>query len=516
MIRINNIQCGLSEKLTKGKIAKHIGIAPERVKSWTLLKKAVDARKKTDVHYCISVDAEIEGEIPQNKNVQPIAESPYLFPKKKTLSDRPVVIGSGPAGLFAAYMLAENGYRPILLERGCDIVTRKKRVEDFWKNGVFSPVSNVQFGEGGAGTFSDGKLTTGIHDPRCRKVLEIFVRHGAPEEILYRAKPHIGTDRLFVTVQNMRKEIEKNGGEVRFEALAEDFLIENGAIRGVVVNGEELFSGHVILAIGHSARDTIRTLFRLGVPMIPKAFSVGARIEHPQELINQSQYGAAAEYLGAADYKLSCKTKTGRGVYTFCMCPGGFVVASASEEGGVVTNGMSYFARDGKNANAALLVDVKPSDFSGDDPLAGICFQEEIEKRAYLCGGKSYAAPVQLVGDFLKNRPTQSLGAVRPTYRPGTVCGDIRKVLPEFVTDAMQEALPILDRKLHGFSMPDAVLTVPETRSSSPVRILRDPESLQSAVSGLYPCGEGAGYAGGIMSAAVDGIRCAEQIAKRS
>jgi len=513
MIRFGNLRFEADEDITVEKIARHIGAKTDEIKSWHLYKKAVDARKKTDVHYICSVDVELKNEkkFINRKNALLVSEEKYNFPKTPPKSDRPIVIGSGPAGLFAALMLAENGHSPILFERGECVEDRVKSVEKFSEKGILNPESNVQFGEGGAGTFSDGKLTTGIKNPRCKTVLEYFVRFGAPEEILYSAKPHIGTDLLCKIVKNMREYIIKCGGEIHFNSLAESFVIKDNELKGVVVNGKEIEAKRVILAIGHSARDTVRSLYNSGVCMIAKPFSVGARIEHSQEMINKSQYGEFSDRLGAADYKLSVHLENGRGVYTFCMCPGGSVVAAASENGGVVTNGMSNYKRDGKNSNAALLVGVNPEDFGSEHPLAGMEFQRKIEEKAFLYGGENYFAPAQLVGDFLKDIPSKGAKNIIPTYRPGVKWGRIDEVLPGFVCESMREAIEVFDRKIKGFKSYDAVLTAPETRSSSPVRIVRDKDSLQSNIKGIYPCGEGAGYAGGIMSAAVDGIVCAEK-----
>ena len=392
---------------------------------------------------------------------------------------------------------------------------RLQDVEAFWNGGAFDPVSNVQFGEGGAGTFSDGKLNSGIKSPFSREVLETFVRMGAPEEILYQAKPHIGTDHLRAVVRNMRKEIIRLGGEVRFETKLDGVELSGGRLSAVSLNGETFPAEDAILAIGHSARDTFEMLADAGVFMEQKAFSIGARIEHKQILVNRAQYGAAAGHpaLGAADYKLSCHLPDGRAAYTFCMCPGGQVVAAASEEGGTVVNGMSLFARDGENANSALLVSVGPGDYGGDDPLAGVRFQRKWEQAAFSLGG--YRAPAQLVGDFLAGKASTAQGSVNPSYRPGVTWTDLARCLPDYVVQDMRAAIGLFDRKLRGFADPQAVLTGVETRSSSPVRITRGEKLHSLNIPGLYPCGEGAGYAGGILSAAVDGIRCAEALLRR-
>ena len=454
----------------------------------------------------------------RNPKVSLSKEFNYAIPLPKSPpSGRPVIVGFGPAGIFAALVLAEAGLKPIVLERGQDALTRQKKVQEFWGGGALDPQCNVQFGEGGAGTFSDGKLNTGTKNPRIRWVLEQFADAGAHAEILFDAKPHIGTDVLVTVVQNLRERIIHLGGDIRFGAQMTALSLTDGAVSGVTYmqNSEThtLPCSQLILAIGHSARDTYRQLLEQGIPMEPKPFSMGVRIEHPQLLIDRAQYGCSADSLNlpAADYKLNVKLPDGSSAYTFCMCPGGYVVAAASEEGRVVTNGMSNCARDGENANAAVLVTLHPEDFPDKSTLGGMYWQQEIEAAAYLAGGRNYRAPAQLVGDFLSHRPSTALGAVTPTYRPGVTLCDLHDVLPEQITAVLEQALPTLDQRLEGFASPDAVLTAPETRSSSPVRILRG-DNYQSAVTGLYPCGEGAGYAGGITSAAVDGMLCAEAL----
>lgn len=511
MYKIDGIKVPIGEELTKTRIARCVKIQPGRIKSFEIIKKAIDARKKKDVHYVYSVLAEIDGKA---DGLVPFVREKYTFPKGRCMKKRPLVVGFGPGGMFAALMLARGGYAPIVVERGADIDTRRKLTEEYWKNGKLDTRTNVQFGEGGAGTFSDGKLNSGIHDKRCAFVLETFAEFGAPKEITYIAKPHIGTDVLAGVVKNIRADIEKNGGEVRFMHKLDDICVKDGTVCGAVIESTEgrytIDTDAVILAIGHSARDTYKMIKALGADMEQKNFSVGVRIEHRQDMINRSQYGEFADRLGAADYKLSAHFPNGRSAYTFCMCPGGMVVASASEADGIVTNGMSNFARDGKNANSALLVNVTTEDFSSDDPLAGVEFQRKIEQKAYTAAGESGCAPCMYVGDLL-GKPSEN--KVEPTYRPGVVFCDFTEIFPQFVADTIKEALPQFDKKLKGFADGGAVMTAPETRSSAPCRIVRAKDSLMSNINGLYPCGEGAGYAGGIMSAAVDGIKVAEAAA---
>lgn len=526
MIRINEIKLSLDddESLLKSKAAKILKINEKYIESYTIFKKSVDARKKDDVHFTYALDVIIMLDEEQIVNkcksgkVQIVKPYHYELPQNKRTSQfRPIVVGFGPAGMLAGLILAQAGAMPIILERGKDIDARQRDVNEFWTKRKLDEESNVQFGEGGAGTFSDGKLTTGIKSPYIRKVLEELYEAGAPEEILYSSKPHIGTDRLAIVVKNIRKKIERLGGEVRLESKLDKLYTANGAIQGVSYThrGErtDIETDSVIMAIGHSARDTVELLYKLGVEIIQKPFSVGARIEHPQSLINKAQYGKFANHpkLGAADYKLSCHGLHERGAYTFCMCPGGTVVAAASEKEGVIVNGMSSLARDGENANSALLVGIEPKDFPSEHPLAGIYYQREIEHKAFLLGGSDYKAPAQLVGDFLQGKQSTQLGSVQPTCPTGVTLTNLDEVLPQKVSATMKDAIVQMDKKLNGFNMYDAVLTAPETRSSSSVRILRD-EFLECNIQGIYPCGEGAGYAGGIVSAAVDGIKCAHSV----
>lgn len=526
MIRINNLSLPLNydsstiEKL----ICKELRISKEHIENFYPFKLSVDARRKTDVHFIAAVDVTLNSNenkaISKAKCKKATIAKPYKYqlPEIKKLVQRPVIVGFGPAGMFAGLILAQAGAKPIIIEQGYDADTRIKDIESFIKTGVLNTTSNIQFGEGGAGTFSDGKLNTGTKDTRARKVLQEFVNHGAPEEILYNGKPHIGTDNLRVIVKNIRNEIINLGGQVHFGTKLTGIRPVGDKISGIDIEYEgkksSIDTDNVILAIGHSSRDTFEILYNSNITMEQKPFSVGARIEHLREDIDRSQYGdfAGNKRLGAAPYKLNEHLKNGRGVYTFCMCPGGQVVAAASEKNMVCTNGMSCFSRNEINSNAALLVSVTPDDFESEHPLAGVEFQRSIEKRAYEYGGGGYSAPVQRVGDFLNNQKTKAFGSILPSYKPGTNFVKMDDVLPEFVTQTMREGILLMDNKLKGFANPDALLTAAETRSSSPVRITRD-ESMQSiSLRGLYPCGEGAGYAGGIVSAAVDGIKCAEKI----
>ena len=517
-----------TETELRAAIVKRLGIAEGELLGYTVFRRGYDARKPSAILFAYTLDVAVRNEpallkrLKGDRHVGPTPDMDYRFAAHAPagLDERPVVIGTGPCGLFAALILAQSGFRPIVLERGKVVRERTKDTWGLWRQGKLDPESNVQFGEGGAGTFSDGKLHTQIKDPqyRGRKVLTEFVKAGAPEEILYVSKPHIGTFRLVTMVEEMRATIESLGGEIRFGSRVEDIEIENGQVRGVrLASGETIASRNVVLAVGHSARDTFEMLHARGVYMEAKPFSIGVRIEHPQALIDRARFGKFAGHpaLGAADYKLVHHCGNGRSAYSFCMCPGGTVVAATSEEGRVVTNGMSQYSRNERNANSAIVVGVTPADFAGVDknPLAGIDFQRQWESKAFEAGGGSYAAPAQLVGDFLAGRPSTALGAVQPSYTPGIHLTDLSACLPDYVVAALREALSAFDRQIHGFAMDDALMTGVETRTSSPVRIARD-ESFQSLnTRGLYPAGEGAGYAGGILSAAVDGIKVAEAVA---
>lgn len=518
MILINNVNVSLDTDFNNLKpiIAKNLKISESNIVSVSLYRKSVDARKKEDVHFCCSflvdLNCSVDKILKRNKNAILYIENKYVWLKtEKTPQFPPVVVGFGPAGMFAALLLAKAGLKPIVIERGADVDTRTKDVEEFFNGGALKENSNVQFGEGGAGTFSDGKLNTGIKDGRCRTVLETFVSFGADPKILTDAKPHIGTDVLKNVVKNLRKEIINLGGTVRFNSCLEKINLENNKIKSIVVNGEELPCDRVILATGHSARDTFRMLKDSGAQMVRKPFSMGVRIEHLQKDMNRALYGEFASHnaLGAADYKLAVHLPSGRGVYTFCMCPGGEVINASNSNGHIAVNGMSNSKRDGINSNSAVLVNVEPEDIEGDDALAGLAFQEKIEKTAYEIGGG--AVPVQTVGSFVFGEENK-LGRIEPTVKPNTIFADFTDIFPEFITDSLKEGIVLFDRKISGFACYDAILTAPETRSSSPIRILRGEDGQSVTIEGLFPSGEGAGYAGGIMSAAVDGLKSAEKL----
>lgn len=528
MIRINNIRLPLdyTDSTIRRKISKQLRIDENAIKSCNIFRRSVDARKKDNICFLTSVDAELninEDKILKKCNgTQAVAPYHYNVPKWKG-GAKPVIVGSGPAGLFATLILAQSGAKPILIERGKDVDRRTNDVNAFWATGRLNTKSNVQFGEGGAGTFSDGKLNSGTKDARQRKVLEEFVSHGAPEEILYNAKPHIGTDKLKITVKNIREDIIRLGGSVMFETQLIDFKTKDENINSAVVSKEGktefIDTDSIILAIGHSARDTFEMLYDKKIPIEAKSFSVGTRIEHLREQIDRSQYGkfAGNKRLGAANYKMNVHLENGRGVYTFCMCPGGKVVNASSEDGRLVTNGMSEFARDEVNSNSALLVGVSPNDFAGEHPLKCMHFQRELEEKAFILGGENYTAPVQRVADFLEGHKSKHLGEVIPSIGPNYLLTDISAIFPDYITMSLKQGIINMGKKLKGFDNGDAVLTAVESRSSSPIRILRNNETLESVgVKGLYPCGEGAGYAGGIISAAVDGIKCAEKLIEKS
>ncbi|KDP89266.1 hypothetical protein CF70_008955 [Cupriavidus sp. SK-3] len=531
MLRLSEVKLPLDHAESDLKAAvlarlAEIGVKADGLTGFTVFRRAHDARKRSDIKLTYIIDIEVTDEAAA---IQRMAGKPnwsvtpdmaYRFVAQAPAPGtalRPVVIGMGPCGLLAGLILAQMGFKPIILERGKEVRERTKDTFGLWRKSVLNPESNVQFGEGGAGTFSDGKLYSQIKDPKHygRKVLDEFVKAGAPEDILYLARPHIGTFRLVSMVEKMRAEIFSLGGEIRFETRVEDIDIERGKVRGLKLsNGEYLEADHVILAVGHSARDTFEMLSERGVFMEAKPFSLGFRIEHPQGMINSSRFGkfAGNKLLGAADYKVVHHASNGRAVYSFCMCPGGTVVAAASEPGRVVTNGMSQYVRAERNANAGIVVGITPEDFPGG-PMAGIAFQRHWEERAFELGGRNYNAPAQLVGDFIARRPSTAMGSVEPSYKPGVTPTDLSTALPDYVIEAIREALPELDKKIAGFAMHDAVLTGVETRTSSPLRIRRKDDYQSMNVEGLYPAGEGAGYAGGIYSAAIDGIEVAEAVA---
>lgn len=530
MLRITELKLPLDhpDEALREAIVQRLGIRDEQLLSFNLFKRSYDARKKNSellFIYTIDLEASNEAELlrkfADDRNIGPAPDVTYKFVGQAPadLQERPIVVGFGPCGIFAGLLLAQMGFKPIILERGKEVRQRTKDTWGLWRKSVLNPESNVQFGEGGAGTFSDGKLYSQIKDPQHhgRKVLEEFVKAGAPDEILYINKPHIGTFRLTGMVEQMRQDMIALGAEVRFQQKVTDLLIDDGQLTGVVLeSGEQLHSRHVVLALGHSARDTFRMLHAKGVYMEAKPFSVGFRIEHPQTLIDKARLGKYAGHpkLGAADYKLVYHASNGRSVYSFCMCPGGTVVAATSEPGRVVTNGMSQYSRNERNANSGIVVGIDPErDYPGG-PLAGIELQERLEAHAYVMGGSNYQAPAQLVGDFVAGRPSTALGSVEPSYKPGVTLGDLAPSLPDFAIEAIREALPAFDRQIKGYNLHDAVLTGIETRTSSPLRITRGDDFQSLNLKGLFPAGEGAGYAGGILSAGVDGIRIAEAVAR--
>lgn len=524
MLRINEIKLDLfeSKDLIKEKIAKKLRMKSKDIKAYEIFKESIDARNQNKIQFVYTVDFSVDNENKYLKKFTFLSKTPaYNYEieriKKINNSERPIIVGFGPSGIFAALILAESGYKPIVFEMGEKIPERTISVKRFWEEGILNERSNVQFGEGGAGTFSDGKLTTRISDLRCRKVLNEFVEAGAPKEILYKKDPHLGTDKLKGIIIKIRKKIEQLGGEIHFNSKVNDLIIDNHEIKGIVLEtGEEYLSKTVTLAIGHSSRDLFKRLYEKNVALEKKPFAVGVRIEHPQQMIDQNQYGRGylRNILGAASYNLSHKTKNGRYVYTFCMCPGGEVVAASSAKGQVVTNGMSKFNRSLDNANSAILVNVKPDDFE-DHPLAGMHFQETIEKKAFTFGGKDYSAPAMYVHDLL-NRDNAFEPKIAPSYTPQVQFVDFTEIFPNFIIESIKEGLLHFRNKINNFDRDDAILTAPETRSSSPIRIRRNTESYMSEnIKNLFPIGEGSGYSGGIMSSAVDGIKAAEKIMQK-
>ena len=523
MLKINQIKLPLTadEHDLRRAAGKALRLDENRIRTLRVTKKAVDSRKKDNIFFVYNVEVDVDGD--ENailrrcgSGIEAVKEVSFTpLEIKRTSELRPVIVGFGPAGMFSGLALARAGFKPLILERGAHIEDRQKDVQTFWHERRLNTESNVQFGEGGAGTFSDGKLTTGIKDPLCRFVIDELANHGAPEEIRWSAKPHIGTDRLAEVVRNIRKEIVSLGGEIRFNCKMTDIIVANGYIHGVKTeqNGhfEDIETDTVLLCTGHSARDTVRTLYARGVKMMQKPFSVGARIEHPREFIDRAQYGDFAGHpaLGAADYKLACHPEHGRGAYTFCMCPGGYVVNASSENEHLVVNGMSNFARDGINANSAVLVEIKPSDYYVNSPLDGLNFQRMIEKKCYNVG-KDYGVPVQRYIDFKNNQITKEIGKITPTIKPRYIYANINDILPKWINDSLKEAIEAFSLKINGFNCDDAILTIPETRSSSPIQIKRNEKYL--ATKYIYPIGEGAGFSGGIMTSAIDGIKCALKI----
>lgn len=525
-LKIDNIK--IREDLSQVDIIKKACIKNKidfnLVQDWQILKKSIDARNKNDIFYNYAVMLEVNKDMDKkhlSKNVSIITDEEVSTNEIKVLrksSRPPIIIGAGPAGLFCALTLIDNGIKPIIVEQGKEVNKREQDVNLFFKEGILNTSSNVQFGEGGAGTFSDGKLTTNLHTPLCKKVIDEFIKFGAPDQIAYINKPHIGTDNLVTIVANMRNYIIQNGGKFLFNTKAVDFTTKENKINSLICiqDGQalELDTDTVILAIGHSSRDMFKTLYKKNVNIEQKNFSVGVRIEHKQEMINKAQYGTNTKLkLPPAEYKLAYHGEN-HSCYTFCMCPGGKVVASSSEENTIVTNGMSKFARDEENANSAILVNVTPNDLNSSDPLAGMYFQKELEEKAFILGGKNYYAPIQRVEDFLNNKKSTFIGEVKPSYKPGVTLSNLQEILPDFVIKTLKEGIIYFDSKLKGFDLPDSILTGVETRSSSPITIKRN-EELMSNIEGLYPCGEGAGYAGGIVSAAVDGIKVGRAILQK-
>lgn len=517
--RVNEIivPIGFSNENVLRMLTKRLMLSRQMILDWKISKKSVDARKKSDIKYILSVDVTLgDNVVVKDKKTSVIVDKPYVIPPSKKLNSRPVIVGFGPAGMFAALILAEDGHQPIVLERGNSVEQRQKDTENFFKRKIFNEESNVQFGEGGAGTFSDGKLNTGTKDVRIKKVFDEFVLAGAPESILTEAKPHIGTDNLPTVVKNIREKIKSLGGEIYFETKMTDIIVENDKIKGVkAVNktGEmEIATDNLIIALGHSARDSFNMLYDNKVFMEQKAFAVGVRIEHKAEMINKSQYQNFHDKLPTADYKLFTHLTNGRGVYTFCMCPGGDVVAATSMKNAVVTNGMSNYKRDGKNSNAGVLVGVTQKDFGSEHVLAGMKFQEKLEQKAFVIGGSNYDLPCQRYEDFVNGKVTERFGQIKPSNTSRVSKCDINAIFADEINTSIKLGIKEFGKRLRGFDMADALLTAPETRSSSPVRITRGDNMMSLNIKGLYPCGEGAGYAGGITSAAVDGIKVAEAI----